>query len=92
MHISNKKPKGWVSIKEILSERYSPLILQKLNNFMATIISEIEVNCSECGSEIDVISKSTYAPAIVEPCDCMRNRIFELEKQVEKLENSLLNN
>lgn len=40
MHISNKKPKGWVSIKEILSERYSPLILQKLNNFMCNI-SEI---------------------------------------------------
>ena len=40
MYTSNKKQKGWVSIKEILSERYSPLILQKLNNFMCNI-SEI---------------------------------------------------
>lgn len=48
---------------------------------------ELKVKCDECGAELDA---SVHGDIIyVSPCECQKDKIAQLESELEELENDL---
>lgn len=57
---------------------------------MAEITVDFELECSECGAELDISKKATWVVGKINPCTCQEQEKDDLNNQIEHLKEIIL--